>query len=218
MSYCNQCKINYDSNQKKCVLCQQKLINSSLKEKEYFPFFRKKVSIKPFIKYFNYINLMSILISILIGISYLSLNFSLIISISNLYAIALASFIFRREFWTFKLSKIILLSLLTLLLITLILQETNLVLDYVLPITLLANLLLFFIIFITRKDKPIDMSLHLLTFSIVTLLPKLLQQLSLLEVTIPTDIAFYSSLSLIIYLLLFYRHLVFEALKRQFHI
>lgn len=218
MSYCNQCKINYHSNQKKCVLCQQKLMNSSLKEKEYFPFFRKKVSIKPFIKYFNYINLMSILISILIDLQDLSLSFSLIVSISNLYAIALASFIFRREFWTFKLSKIILLSLLTLLLITLILQETNLVLDFVLPITLLANLLLFFIIFITRKDKPIDMSLHLLAFSIFTLLPKLLQQLSLIKVTLPTDIAFYSSLSLIIYLLLFYRRLVFEALRRQFHI
>jgi hypothetical protein len=217
MSYCKHCQIHYESDQKDCVLCQQPLVETTTPIKSYYPTFKKQKTLVPLIKYFMYINFMTMIITIFIDAQDLVFEFSIIVSLSNLYAIVLASFIFIPEFWTTKISKFLSLTLLGLLLLTLVIRETYWFIDYVLPLTLTANILLVGIVGLFYKKND-DLIFELFVLIVLGFIPGVLQ---ITQVTIehtPSIISFIISLTLFTFILLFRRKLLFEAIKRRFHL
>jgi len=217
MSYCKHCQIHYESDQKDCVLCQQPLVETTTPIKSYYPTFKKQKTLAPLIKYFMYINFMTMIITIIIDAQDLVFEFSIIVSLSNLYAIVLASFIFIPEFWTTKISKFLSLTLLGLLLLTLVIRETYWFIDYVLPLTLTANILLVGIVGLFYKKND-DLIFELFVLIVLGFIPGVLQ---ITQVTIehtPSIISFIISLTLFTFILLFRRKLLFEAIKRRFHL
>ena len=217
MSYCKQCHIHYESDQTHCVLCHQTLDSDNLVSTSYYPEFKKQATLAPVIKYFMYLNLMSIIITLIIDAQDLSLGFPLIVSLSNLYAIVLASFIFLPEFWTTKISKILLLTLISLLGLTVLIRETSWFIDYVLPMTLIANILLVGIAGLFYKKND-DLLFQLLILIVLGLTPGILQMIGITSVLLPSQISFFLSLTLFIYIILFQRKLLIEAIKRRFHL
>lgn len=217
MSYCKHCQIQYESDQKKCVLCQQPLVESEIPVKSYYPSFKKQKTLAPLIKYFMYLNFMSMVITLFIDAQDLVFEFSIIVSLSNLYAIVLASFIFIPEFWTTKISKFLSLTLLGLLLLTLVIRETYWFIDYVLPLTLTANILLvgFVGLFYKRND---DLIFELFVLIMLGFIPGILQITQITIEHTPSIISFVISLTLFTFILSFRRKLLFEAIKRRFHL
>lgn len=217
MAYCKHCQIHYASDQKKCVLCQQALVDDTTQVKSYYPTFKKQKTLAPLIKYFMYLNLMSIIITLLIDAQDLQFEFSLIVSLSNVYAIVLASFIFMPEFWTTKISKFLSLTLIGLLILTLVIQETYWFIDYVLPLTLTANILLVGIVGLFYKKND-DLIFELFVLIVLGFIPGLLQITGFTQDHTPSLIGFMLSLTLFIFIFLFKRKLLFEAIKRRFHL
>ena len=217
MAYCKQCHLHYVSDQTHCVLCHQILEVDQKETKSYFPTFKKNKTLAPIIKYFMYLNLMSILITLIVDAQDLVFDFSLIVSLSNLYAIVLASFIFLPEFWTTKISKILILTLLSLLGLTVLIRETYWFIDYVLPLTLIANILLVGIAGLFYKKND-DLLFQLLMLIVLGFIPGLLQMIGITSFDIPSQVSFFLSLTIFIYIFLFQRKLLFEAIKRRFHL
>lgn len=217
MGYCKQCHLHYASDQTYCVLCHQTLSDEGMKTKAYYPTFKKKKTLSPMIKYFMFLNFMSIVITLFIDAQDLQFDFSLIVSLSNLYAIVLASFIFLPEFWTTKISKIIIFTLLSLLGLAVLIRQTHWFIDYVLPLSLSLNIMLVSVtsIFYKRND---DLLFQLLMLLLLGLIPGLLQTLGVTTYDAPSQISFLMSLTLLIYILLFHRTLLKEAIKRRFHL
>ncbi len=151
MSYCKQCHLHYETPQTKCVLCGQPLETDATKPTITFPKFTKQKNNTKIFKGFIYLNILSFIVLFFIDIQNQDASFSLIAGVIHLYAIIMASFVFLSEFWTLKVTKIMLLTLILLLSIGLLIRETVWALDYVIPIVLGVNILLYAIVILFKK-------------------------------------------------------------------
>ena len=147
-----------------------------------------------------------------------TIDFAFIAGTIHLYAIIMASFVFLSEFWTLKVTKIILLTLIMLLSIGLLIRESTWALDYVIPIVLGVNILLYSIVILFKKDREDDDGFHVLLLSVLGLVPYGFLLLGWIEEPLPTQITFLISLGVIIGLFFFNLKSIFEAIKRRFHV
>lgn len=217
MSYCKNCAIHYQTQHEHCVLCHQKLETQG-DTTIMFPKFKKKASLKPVVKWFILLNVVSILSTFLLDIQNQSLSYFFIVATINVYTIALILVSFIPEFWTLKISKILVLSLVGLLVLTIILGDVNWLLTFVMPIVLSVNTLLYVLITFFKKENTVDDIYHTFFMSILGLIPGVLTFTPLLSVLLPSQISVMISAFSVVYLWLFFPKLVLEGIKRRFHI
>ena len=218
MPYCKQCHIHYETPQNKCVLCGQLLEKDDIHVAIYFPFFKRPKAYHKIFKAFIYLNILSFIVLLFIDIQNQVIDFSLIAGVIHLYAIIMASFVFLSEFWTLKVTKILLLTLILLLSIGLLIRESKWALDYVIPIVLAVNIGLYALVILFKKDREDDDGFHVLLLSILGLLPYGFLLLGWIEDPLPTQITFLVSLGVILGLIFFNLRAIFEAIKRRFHV
>lgn len=218
MAYCKQCHVHYESDQTMCVLCHQALDNVTGKEVSYYPTFKKKASLAPVIRYFMFANFMSMIITLIIDGQDFIWDYSLIVSMSNLYAIILTSFLFIPEFWTMKVSKILLTTLAGVFGIAFISGETYWFIDYVLPIVLGVNVVLYEIVSLFQKKHETDTVFHSLIIAFIGLIPGVMLFLNIVKDDLPSQFTLSLSIIVIFYIFLFQRKDLFEAMKRRFHL
>ena len=216
--YCKQCHIHFETPQQKCVLCGQALEIDHKKTTSYFPTFKTPKAYHKIFKSFIYLNVLNFIVLFFIDIQNQIIDFSLIAGVIHLYAIIMASFVFLSEFWTLKVTKILLLTLILLLSIGLLIRESTWALDYVIPVVLAVNILLYAVVILFKKDREDDDGFHVLLISLLGLLPYGFLLLGWIEEPLPTQITFIVSLSVILGLIFFNLRAIFEAIKRRFHV
>lgn len=218
MPYCKQCHIHYETSQEKCVLCGQLLEKSEMNITIHFPSFKRPKAYQKIFKAFIYLNIFSFIVLLFIDLQNQVVDFSLIAGLIHLYAIIMASFVFLSEFWTLKVTKILLLTLILLLSIGLLIRESTWALDYVIPIVLAVNIVLYALVILFKKDREDDDGFHVLLLSVLGLFPFGFLLLGWIDEPLPTQITFLISLGVILGLIFFNLRAIFEALKRRFHV
>lgn len=218
MSYCKQCHLQYETPQTKCVLCGNPLESDKTKTTVSFPNFTKPKDNTKIFKGFIYLNILSFIILFFIDIQNQDASFSLIAGVIHLYAIIMASFVFLSEFWTLKVTKILLLTLILLFSIGLLISETVWALDFVIPIVLGVNILLYTIVILFKKNRDHDDGYHVFLLSILGIIPYGFYLIGWIGDPLPTQITFLVSISVILGLIFFNIRPIFEAIKRKFHI
>lgn len=218
MSYCKQCHLYYETPQTKCVLCGQPLEADMAETTMTFPKFTKPKNNTKIFKGFIYLNILSFIVLFFIDIQNQDASFSLIAGVIHLYAIIMASFVFLSEFWTLKVTKIMLLTLILLLSIGLLIRETVWALDYVIPIVLGVNILLYAIVILFKKNREDDDGYHVFLLSILGIIPYGFYLLGWIAEPLPTQITFLVSISVFLGLIFFNIRGIIEAIKRKFHL
>ena len=218
MPYCKQCHIHYETPQHQCVLCGHSLEKDDVSVVSHFPTFKKPKAYHKIFKAFIYINILIFIVLLFVDLQNQTIDFAFIAGTIHLYAIIMASFVFLSEFWTLKVTKIILLTLIMLLSIGLLIRESTWALDYVIPIVLGVNILLYSIVILFKKDREDDDGFHVLLLSVLGLVPYGFLLLGWIEEPLPTQITFLISLGVIIGLFFFNLKSIFEAIKRRFHV
>ena len=217
MPYCKPCDIHYASSHETCVLCHQTL-ESNDKGHILFPMFKKKATLGPFIKWFILLNILSIFVNVFLDIQDSQLTFSLIVSIINVYAIILISFLYLPDFWALKISKIVLMTLIGLLVLTILIGDFYWLLDYVMPIVLSLNTIFYLSFVLFNKTPSTDDVYHSGFMSLLGFIPGILTFTRFVNVMIPSQISVILSLCALGYILVFHFSLLIEGIKRRFHI
>lgn len=217
MPYCKSCNIHYASKHDTCVLCHQPLADTE-SGTLYFPMFKKRPSLRPFLKWFILFNILSIFITGFLDFQDNNLSYALIVSTINLYAIILILVSFKADFWTLKTSKIILVTLIGLLVLTIVLGDVYWLLEFVMPIVLTLNTTLYVMITFFKKESSTDDIYHSAFMSMIGFIPGILTFTTLIDVLIPSQISVIVSLFTMLYLVIFYPKLLLEGIKRRFHI
>jgi hypothetical protein len=198
------------------------LCHQSLNDKEsgviFFPMFKRKPTLKPFLKWFMLLNVLSIFITGFLDIQDSQLSYALIVSTINVYAIILVLVAFKADFWTLKVSKIIIVTLIGLLVLTIVLGDVYWLLEFVMPIVLTLNTTLYVLITFFKKERSTDDIYHSAFMSMLGFIPGILTFTSLLNVLIPSQISVIVSIFTMLYLLIFYPKLLLEGIKRRYHI
>lgn len=217
MPYCKQCDIHYASSHDTCVLCQQTL-ESHPHGHVFFPVFQKNPSLTPFIKWFILLNVLSICMNVFLDIQDNVLTFSLIVSIIHVYAIILISFLTLPDFWALKISKIVLMTLIGLLVLTIVIGDFYWLIDFVMPIVLSVNTLFYVILVLFNRMRSTDDVYHSGFMSLLGFIPGILLYTPLIQVTVPSQVSVILSLFALGYILVFHFASLIEGIKRRFHI
>ena len=138
--------------------------------------------------------------------------------ITNVYAIIMFSILTNAALWTSKLTKSIVLTVLSVILIGLSIRDYDWAVDYVFPFAVLSNTLLITILILSNKKKWFDYFVSLVFISIVGLIPGLLNILNITHVQWPSLICFSYSVFTIIGIIFLPSKASREEFKRRFHI
>ncbi len=111
-----------------------------------------------------------------------------------------------------------LLTLILLLSIGLLIRETVWALDYVIPIVLGVNILLYAIVILFKKDRDDDDGYHVFLLSILGIIPYGFYLLGWIREPLPNTNYFLVSISAFLGLIFFNIRAIFEAIKRKFHL
>jgi len=183
---------------------------------EYGP---KRIQSKFFYRLFYYMNFVSILVSLYIDFQQgLPLTWSLVVSITNIYAIIMFAILTNPTIWTSKLTKSIILTVLAVILLGLSIRDHTWAIDYVFPFAVLTNIFLINVLIITNKTKWFDYFSSLIFITIIGLVPGLLNLLKVTYTQWPSMICFSFSLFTLIGIIFLPSKASREEFKRRFHI
>ena len=123
---------------------------------------------------FLFLNVISALTCLILDFSSgLPLTWSLVVSITNFYAIVMFIILVVPTMWTSKLTKSIIVTAMSTILIGLAIRDYSWAMDYVFPIAVGSNILLITILIITNKSKWYDYFAGLIIITMVGLVPGL---------------------------------------------
>jgi hypothetical protein len=231
MKYCDKCKININTNNKYCPLCQQVLEGQNTKgliEKypEYVSVNRKIFPLTK--KIFMFATAVSIIILLVINLSSLDKNpelWSLIPIGSIFYFWLVISFgVFSRQ--NIALRLVMLTALLIGLLILIdertyepseVLYEGRWSYDFLMPFLLAScNLAISGLLLIKRIDYR-DYIIYLLTIVILSLVPIILVFVNIIEVTWPSILAFGLAIFILLFIVFFFPKSIKDEFRKRFH-
>lgn len=217
MPYCKPCNIDYLSSHETCVLCHQ-ILTLDDNGKSFFPGYQKKSIWATFVKGFILLNVLSIFITVFLDMTDGALGFSLIVTIINVYAINLVLFLTTPDFWALKISKIGFMTLLGLQVLTIVIGDIGWLFNYVIPIVLSINTLLFFTLVLFNRMRTTDDIYYCGVMSVIGLIPGVLIFTGFNRILIPSQISVIISFITLGYILVFHRESFIEIIKRKFHI
>ncbi|MBE0701151.1 MAG: hypothetical protein IH571_05645 [Acholeplasmataceae bacterium] len=220
MKYCKNCHVHFDTTIEHCILCNNELEQIEGTESTFkFAIYEKKPSIAFAYRLFLLLNLLSAGISLYYDYaSGLPLSWSLVVAISNVYAIILFYILYIPTLWTSKLNKSVFITLIALVFIGLAIRSHAWALDYVFPIGITANIFLLTALLLAKKKRWYDYAISLFGVSLVGLLPGLLNLLKLTSDPLPSAICFIYSIATLIGMFFLSSKSSKEEFKRRFHI
>ena len=220
MRYCKNCHIHYDTDLEHCMFCNQALDIDETKPSYYkFSMVQRKPKTRFFYRLFIFLNIISALVSIYID--YLSgapLSWSWIVSVTNGYIIVMFLLMWPASPWTSRISKIIVVSGLTIILFGLTINDYGWAIDYVFPLTLLMNMILLTILILINRKKWFEYFGNLLIISLIGLIPGLLNLLDVTTVTWPSSASFTFASVTLLGVFILPSKASREEFKRRFHI
>jgi hypothetical protein len=220
MKYCKTCHVHYDTPIDHCILCNGELDSEGSEVLTYkFTEMQKKPASRLFIRIFYFLNIVSIIVSLYLDFADgLPLEWSLIVSITNLYAIAMFITLTVPTIWTSKLTKSIILTVLSVILIGLSIRDYAWAIDIVLPFAVLSNILIITILILANKKKWFDYFSSLLVITIIGLVPGLLNLFRVTTLQWPSLICFAYSAFTLFGIFILPSKSSREEFKRRFHI
>lgn len=220
MKYCKTCRVHYDTDLEHCMLCNGELEHEHDTVVTYkFTEVEKKKASHFFHRLFIFINIVSILISFYIDYSDgLPFTWSLVVAITNLYAVIMFVLLTVPTIWTSKLTKSIIVSAGAVILIGLAIRDHQWALDYVFPFAVILNMFLITMLIMINKKKWYDHFSSLIIITIVGLVPGLLNLLGVTEVTWPSVACFAYAIVTLLGIIFLPSKASREEFKRRFHI
>jgi hypothetical protein len=202
------------------MLCNGELEHEDQKEVAYkFTEIKQKRTSKFFYRLFIFVNIVSILISMFIDLSDgLPLSWSLIVSITNFYAVVMFILLTVPTIWTSKLTKSIIVTTGSLILIGLAIRDHHWALDYVFPFAIMANILLISILIVFNKKKWFEYFSSLIVITIVGLIPGLFNLLKITQDTWPSVACFAYAIVTLLGIIFLPSKASREEFRRRFHI
>lgn len=180
---------------------------------------QKKPASRLFIRIFYFLNIVSVIVSLYLDYADgLPLEWSLIVSITNLYAIAMFMTLTVPTIWTSKLTKSIILTVLSIILIGLSIRDYAWAIDIVLPFAVLSNILIITILILANKKKWFDYFSSLIVITIIGLIPGLLNLFRVTTLQWPSLICFAYSAFTLFGIFILPSKSSREEFKRRFHI
>lgn len=220
MKYCKTCKVHYDTTLEDCILCNGELDNENNTEPTYkFAPVTKRSKSRFYLRLFYFLNFISAIVSLYLDyVDGTPLTWSLIVSITNGYAVVMFFVLTVPNIWISKLTKSMIITAAGVVLIGLALRDHAWALDYVFPLALTANIFLISILIITNKKKWYDYFASLSIIAVIGLVPGLLNLLNLTTVTWPSMICFAYSVFTILGIIFLPSKSSREEFRRRFHI
>lgn len=220
MKYCKTCHVHYDTPLEHCMLCNGELEDDHQGEVTYkFSEYINKKSSRFFYRLFFFINIVSILISLYVDyLDGLPLSWSLIVSITNLYAVVMFILLAVPTIWTSKLTKSMIVTIGMVILIGLAIRDHQWALDYVFPFAVMLNILLISILILINRKKWFDYFSSLIIITLVGLVPGLLNLIHVTEVTWPSVACFSYALVTLLGIIFLPSKASREEFHRRFHI
>ncbi|VEU80881.1 DUF6320 domain-containing protein [Haploplasma axanthum] len=220
MKSCKNCDIKYDSPVEYCLLCHNELHEDGTPTEYHFqPYKKSKSSISLLFRIFILINLASIIITSFVNYSLSrKLDWSLIVSVSNIYLIILLWIILYSPKFVIKLLGFIVLTTIEILAIGFLIKDHHWAIDIVLPFSLISSTLLLTIVLLSKKNKWQDYISFLLTSIGFNLLVILLNIFKITQIKWAITASFFYGLLTLIGLIIFSPKEVKEEFMRRFHI
>ncbi len=219
MKYCKSCHVHYDTDLDHCILCNGELEQEGKVESVYkFSEMKKTPAIKFFYRLFLFANVISALTCLFLDLrNGLPLSWSLVVAITNFYAILMFIIIAVPTMWTSKLTKSIIVTAMGTILIGLAIRDHSWAMDYVFPIAVGSNILLISILIVTNKKKWFDYFAGLIIITLIGLVPGLFNILHLTNESMPSMICFSYALVTLLGIIFLPSKSSREEFKRRFH-
>lgn len=222
MKYCKTCHVHYDVPLEHCLLCNGELEYSEeiTSESAYkFKTITKKSSSRFWYRFFFFVAIVGTFITLYLDyMNGMSLGWSLIVVITNFYAILIFRTLAVASQWSAKVMKILMITAVGTILIGFSIQDHSWSIDYVFPFAIIGNILLISILTLINKNKWYDYFASLVIITIIGLIPGLLDLLKLTSVSWPSFVCFaYSSITLLAIVFLPSKTSR-EEFKRRFHV
>ncbi|MFP4178398.1 MAG: DUF6320 domain-containing protein [Acholeplasmataceae bacterium] len=219
MKYCKTCRISYDTPLEHCLFCGQGLTDDGVETNYSFTPHAKHRGLKHFNRIFIFVNAISALIALFLDYrTGLPLTWSLIVAISNLYAIALFLILYVKSFWTTKLTKAIMVTVVLIGFIGLSIRDYGWALDYVFPLGITANILLLTVLLLINRKRWYDYSVHLFSLCLLGLIPALFDLLNVLDTRWPSIVCYLTGITTLLGMFLLSSEESKEEFRRRFHI
>lgn len=220
MKYCKTCHVHYDTPIHQCILCNGELETEGNETLTYkFSEIQKKPASRLFIRLFYFLNIVSIIVSLYIDFADgLPLEWSLVVSITNLYAIAMFIILAVPTIWTSKMTKSIIITVLSIILIGLSIRDYAWAIDIVFPFAILSNILVITILILANKKKWFDYFASLIIITIIGLIPGLLNLIKVTTIQWPSLVCFAFSAFTLLGIFTLPSKSSREEFKRRFHI
>jgi len=220
MRYCKNCHIHYDTDLDHCMFCNQELEKNEENPSFYkFSIIKKKSRAKFFYRFFIFLNIISALVSIYVD--YLSgppLSWSWVVAVTNGYIIVMFLLMWPASLWTSRLSKIIIVSGLTIILLGLAINDYAWAIDYVFPLAILMNMIILTLLILLNRKKWFEYFGNLLILAIIGLIPGLLNLIDITTVTWPSSATFTYAVVTLLGIFILPSKSSREEFKRRFHI
>lgn len=221
MKYCKSCHVHYDTTLEHCMFCNGELEDNHTKPTTYkFTELNKKKSSRFFHRLFIYVNIVSFVLSLYIDWSThgFPLSWSLIVGITNTYAIIMFLLLTVPTIWTSKVTKSLIVTVGMIILFGLAIRDHQWALDFVFPLAVLTNILLISILIITNKKKWFDYFSSLIIITLIGLIPGLFNLLKITEVRWPSIACFAYAIITLVGIIALPSKSSRDEFKRRFHI
>lgn len=220
MKYCKTCHVHYDNSLEQCILCNGELEQiSEVISTHKFPEPTKKSRSRFFYRFFLFLNLVSALVTLYIDFADgLPLSWSLVVGITNIYIVVMFLVLAVPTIWTHRLTKSVIITVGSLILIGLAIRDVNWALDFVFPIAIMSNTFIITLLILVNKTKWFDYFSGLVIIAMIGLIPGLLNILNLTVVQWPSLVSFAYSTFTLFGIILLPSKASREEFKRRFHI
>ena len=220
MKYCKTCQVQYDTDIHTCVFCNAELetIENDVSTFK-FPEIKKRSSSHFFMRLYFFLNILAAIVSIIIDyVNGTPLSWSLVVSVTTVYAMLMYITFSVPTIWTSKMVKTLIVTVLAIILIGLAIRDYHWAVDYVLPFALISNIFLITTLIVFNKRKWYDHFASLVITAILGLAPGLLNLLQLTTVEWPSLVCFSYAVVTILGIIFLPSKSSREEFKRRFHI
>ncbi|MBU1142670.1 MAG: hypothetical protein KKH92_03385 [Firmicutes bacterium] len=220
MKYCKTCHVHYDNTLEHCILCNGELDQVGEELSTYkFPEIKKRSKSRFFYRLFLFLNLVSALVTLYIDFADgLPLTWSLVVGITNIYVVVMFLVLAVPTIWTHRLTKSVIITVGSLILIGLAIRDVDWALDFVFPFAVMSNIFIITLLILVNKKKWFDYFSSLIFITIIGLVPGLLNVLNLTVVQWPSLVCFAFSTFTLFGILILPSKSSREEFKRRFHI
>lgn len=219
MRFCDDCNVSYDTPLKHCLFCGGEL---SVHEPDHVTYkftpFQKRRSWVFFYRLFLFLNLLSAGIALYVDFTSGSrLSWSLVVAISNLYAVVLCTILYVPTVWTSKVTKGMVVSIMATLFIGLAIRDHQWALDFVFPLGVMANILLLSVLLLANRSRWFDHAVSLFGICLFGLIPGILNLIGVIGTHWPSMTCFVYAIATLMGMVVFSTKESREEIKRRLH-